>query len=145
MISLERNRRPAGFTLVELIIALMLLGAATAVMLPLMVSVSAQRRAAEQRQYVLFLAENLLDDLIARPWKDVTQESLSAVVAGDRSPDEIQGLILPDLEREVTVTDRPDDAAKQVTLQLRWRNRAGAFTAPIRLSAWKFASQEETP
>lgn len=138
-------RRPAGFTLVELIIALMLLGTAMAVILPLMVSVSYQRRAAEQRQYALILAENLLDDLVARPWSDITQDTLTAVVAEVRDAEDVRGLILPDLEREVTVTDQPDDAAKQITLQLRWRNRAGDFTAPVSLSAWKFAPPEVTP
>ncbi len=145
MTSVERHGRRAGFTLLELIVALLLLGAASAVLLPVLVTVSAQRRAAEQRQYALILAENLLDDLVARPWDDITQDSSAAVVAGVHAPDELQRLILPDLERVVKVTHGSDALTKQVSLELRWRNRAGDFTRPIRLSAWKFAPPEGSP
>jgi type II secretory pathway pseudopilin PulG len=132
-----------GTTLAELIIALMLLGAATAVMLPLMVSVAAQRRAAEQRQLALFAAENLLDDLAATPWGELTQEALSQRLA--RGDETAAPRTLPGLDRQVTVIDRPDESARQITVQLRWKNRAGDFTTPVRLSAWRFAPLEKSP
>jgi hypothetical protein len=143
MISVERSRRRAAFTVAELVIALMLLGTATAVMLPLMVSAAAQRRAAEQRQLGLLEAENLLDELLARPWHEVTLEALSRT-ARESDPAGASRW-LPGLERQVTVIDRPEDAARLITVQVRWRNRAGDFAAPIRVTAWKFPAPEETP
>ena len=138
MISVERRRARGGFTIAELIIAMMLLGTATAVMLPLMVSVSAQRRAAEHRQLALIAAENLLDEILARPWNEITEQTLSKLPATDAAS-------LPGLQRRIAVAERPEDAARQITVELHWRNRAGDFTAPLRLSAWKFAPLEVTP
>lgn len=141
-----RRRGPrAGVLLPELIISLTLLGTATAVMMALLLSVATQRRAAEQRQAALLQAENLLDDFLAAPWPETTQEEFTRRLAAIDTDTTTAPLRLPDLERAVTVAERPDDAARQITVELHWRNHAGHITAPIRLSAWKFAPGEEQP
>lgn len=145
MISRERTAHRVGFTLTELIIALMLLSTITVVLLPLMVTVGAQRRAAETRQCALIVAENLLDDLVARPWEEVTQEKITALIAATPSADARLSVTLPGLERNVMITEFADQGMKQVAVQLRWRNRQGDFTAPLNLSAWKFAPVEAAP
>lgn len=134
-----------GFTIVELVGALVLLGIATGVMMSLMLSVAAQRRAAEQRQAALIHAENLLDEFLSRSWNDVTQDALSQVVAGDEVSQLPMPLDLPEFVRTVTVTERPEDAARQITVELLWRNRAGQMASPVRLSGWKFAPVEAVP
>lgn len=130
-----------AFSLPELIIALSLLGAATAVMMPLMLSASAHRRAAEQRQFALFQAENLLDQFLAAAGPDTTQAELLRRLTESEADAQTQQSLLPGLERSVTVTERPDDGAKQITVELRWRNKAGHFTTPVRLSGWWFAPE----
>lgn len=135
----------AGVLLPELIISLTLLGTATAVMMALLLSVATQRRAAEQRQAALLQAENLLDDFLAVPWPQTTQSEFTRRLAAIDTDTTSAPLRLPDLERAVAVAERPDDAARQITVELHWRNHAGHVTAPVRLSAWKFAPAEEQP
>jgi type II secretory pathway pseudopilin PulG len=140
--TLVRNR--AGVLLPELIISMLLLGTAAAVMTALMVSVAAQRQAAEQRQVALLLAENLLDEFLAAPWSETTQENFSRRLAEFSADDQMLPTRLPGLERLVSVVEWPEDSARQVTVEFRWRNRAGDFTTPVRLSGWTFAPAEKT-
>lgn len=139
-------RRLRGFTIVELIGALLLLGIAMGVTLPLMVTISAQRKAAEQRQSALLHAENLLDRCLAHPWPEVTTERLNGELAEPTSSlDSPLPVHLPQLARHITVTERPDDAAREITVELRWHDAAGQETAPVKLSGWKFSPAETSP
>ncbi len=138
MISPKPHHSRAGFTLAELIIALLLLGTVTAVLMPVLLSATAQRRASELRQRALIHAENVLDDLLSQPWDEQTQEILSRKLNAEPADS-----ALPGLERTVTVNGEPDQHRKQITLQLRWRNRTGDLSAPLRLSGWSFAPLPE--
>lgn len=142
-LSVFRSR--AGVLLPELIISLTLLGTATAVMMALLLSIATQRRASEQRQAALLQAENLLDDFLAAPWPQTTEEEFTRRLAAIDTDTSSAPLRLPSLERAVTVADRPEDAARQITVELRWQNHADHVTTPVRLSAWKFAPAEEQP
>jgi len=121
----------------------MLLGTVSAIFAPLMLASSAQREAARQRQAGLILAENRLDQLLARPWDELAPGAVAA--ASERLDDSSLPVPMPGLEHSVTVVDRPEDAARQVTVEVRWRNRSGDTTAPVRISGWVFAPRGETP
>ncbi len=141
---ITRTRGRRGVLLAELIIAFGVLGVAATVLMAVVLSVSAQRAAAEQRQFALIHAENVLDALLATPWPEATAEGLSQQLES-RTADLPARPQLVDLKRTVTVTDEPDDSARQITLELRWRDRHGEWAAPLRLSAWYFAPAEATP
>ena len=140
MTSPDRHAPRGGFTLAELIIALLLLGTVTAALMPMLFAISAQRRASELRQRALIHAENLLDESLSRSGAEQTQEQLTRWLAQAEADEE-----LPGLERTVAVRNDPDLPARQITLELRWRNRHGEFSPPLRLSGWSFSPAAETP
>ena len=140
MTSPDRHAPRGGFTLAELIIALLLLGTVTAALMPMLFAISAQRRASELRQRALIHAENLLDESLSRSGAEQTQEQLTRWLAQAEADEE-----LPGLERTVAVRNDPDLPARQITLELRWRNRHGEFSPPLRLSGWSFSPVAETP
>lgn len=138
---MNRHGAKGGFTLAELMIALGLLAAAGAVMAPLIVAVSAQRQAAEERQLGLILAENQLDRLLTKSWDELMPAAAESFTATNADSLPVR---LPDLQERIAVIDRPEDAARQIVVELRWKNRAGDFTTPVRIAGWKFA-EEGTP
>jgi len=141
----DRTRPRRGFTLAELMIALMLLGTVSAIFAPLMLASSAQREAARQRQAGLILAENRLDQLLARARDELAPDTVATAVASEASNGSELPVPMPGLEHSVTVVDRPEDTARQITVEVRWRNRSGDTTAPVRISGWAFAPRGETP
>ena len=130
-----------GFTLVELIATCILLGVVFSVSIPLLTVVAHERRSAEQRQFALQHAANLLERATTRGWSDLpvgTQELTDA-------PADLRTL-LPGLDRRVEVKELPEAVRpKQVTVSIRWKSRSGELVAPIRLSAWVYESGEVQP
>ncbi len=128
-----------GFTLVELIATCILLGVVFSVSIPLLTVVARERRSAEQRQFALQHAANLLERATTRDWAElpVGNQELTA------APGDVQTL-LPGLERQVEVRELPESPrSKQVTVSIRWTSRSGQPVAPIRLSAWVYPNGEE--
>ncbi len=129
------NHSHRGFTIAELIIAMLLLTTVSAVLVPVVQLAARQRQAVRQRQLALNLAENTLEAALLRNWDDLTTERLSTMHIADLT---VLAVPLPGLTRNILVTDRPSDEARQITVEIRWRNHAGDWTAPVRLSAWAF-------
>ncbi len=116
-------RRPA-FTLVELAIAITLLGAVFAVLGQFLVRWEAARRAADDRIFALQTLECALERLSAR--REV-QDDLLPAGAGER-------LRTPQLSMEYGT---PDDAGlTAVTARLTWQNAEGQQVTPVVLTAW---------
>ncbi len=93
-----------------------------------------QRRAAEQRQRAIVEASNAMERLTALPFDDVTAERARALTL---SPSTLQRL--PDAELAAAVEESqpgPGRSAKRIAIRLRWRDRAGEWEAPVRLTTW---------
>src|SRR5258708_6372984 len=116
-VSVRWNAR-RGFTIVELIAALILLGILFTLSITVLTVVARERRSAEQRQFAVQHAANLLERTVMRAWSELspgpqTLEPASAELS----------LLLPDLERRVEVTQlKPDYDSKLVAVTLRWKN-----------------------
>jgi Tfp pilus assembly protein PilV len=124
-----------GFTLVEATAAGVMLAAALVITAQLMTLSAAQTREVERRQLAGQQAANLLERLTATPWDELTAE----LAARQQLSADAQSR-LPGVNLTVTV-DAGDEqpASKRITVEIRWRNRAGEFTAPVSLSSWVFA------
>lgn len=127
-----------GFTLIELIATCTLLGVVFTVAIPLLLLVAQERRSADQRQFAMQHAANLLERTTATGWKGLAVGDLELPAP----PDDLVTL-LPGLERRVEVKDLADTLrSKHVTASIRWKNRTGEYGPPIRLSAWVYSTEE---
>lgn len=130
-----------GFTLIELIATCILLGVVFSVSIPLLTVVAHERRSAEQRQFALQHATNLLERATTKSWSElkVGNQELTA------APTDVQTL-LPGLERRVEVKELSETPrSKQVEVSVRWKSRSGELVAPLRLSAWVYPNGEGQP
>ena len=93
--------------------------------------IAAERRAAERRRLAVREVANLLEHLAARPW-DKLSEPVEL-----KPTDNVTRDALPGAELSVVVDDKgAAENAKRVAVRLRWRNRAGDWDAPVRLTTW---------
>jgi type II secretory pathway pseudopilin PulG len=136
-----RSDRPA-FTILELMIALGLMAVFCAVFVPLLASVSRERRLTMQEHAAMQHAANVLEIMTQRPFAELsgsTDATLPPI------PADVQRL-LPDAEQTVTVAPAADDvAALKITVELQWRQSGGRSSRPVALSAWVHAREGASP
>lgn len=126
--------RSRGFTIVELIAALILLGVVFTTSISMLIVVARERRGAEQRQFARQHAANLLERHSARGWSELAPGMQTLAPAST----ELQSL-LPDLDQRVEVTElKQEFNSKLLTVTIRWRNLHGQPVAPVQLSAWVY-------
>ena len=123
-----------GFTLVELTSAMILLGVVFTVSISILAAVARERRSAEQRQFALQHATNLLERITGIGWSKLSPGTQKT----DPLPAELQAL-LPNFEQHVEVTTLPEELnSKLVSVSVSWKNREGQVIAPVHLSAWVY-------
>lgn len=133
-----QRSRAAGFTLVELILALALLVVFFAVFTPLLLAVAQERRFSAQQQAALQHAGNVLERATALPW-----DALSTAAAADWPLPQSVRDVLPNAEQEIRVTVDPDDpAAKRVQVTVRWQSRQAGGQSRLSLEAWAFSGEQ---
>ncbi len=131
----SRSHR-CGFTLVELMLAMALLGLFFAVFTPLLLGVARERREAVREQVAWQHAQNLLEDVTHRPWEELT----AAVVPppGDDPP-------LTGYRQQITVTEVPGPPrCKRVTVTVTWTPRP-LVDRTLTLSGWVWPPAETQP
>jgi type II secretory pathway component PulJ len=131
-----------AITLLEVAVAIILLGAVATLCLRMIRATAAQHQAIGQRQTAIREVANLIEHLGARSWQQLTSETV-----GDVQLSEQAGRSLPGAECTIEV-DRPPEQpeAKRIRISLRWQDRAGQFVRPVCLTAWRYrtVSVEET-
>jgi len=135
---ISQGERPrSGFTLVELISTCILLGVVFSISIPLMTTIARERRVAEQRQFAVQHAANLLERFGSKSWSE-----LSAGSQEIPSPSGDLQDLLPGLERSVEVKELTEEPqSKQIVVQVRWKHRSGEYLSPVKLSAWVFSTE----
>ena len=127
-----------GFTIIEMIGTCLLLGILFSMTLPMLLVVARERRSAEQRQFALQQAANLLEEAVQRDWSDLQPGELKV-------PDPANDLqaVLPGLQQKLVVKQLADEFdTRQIIASIRWQNRAGELVSPLRLSAWVHSMKE---
>lgn len=131
-----------GFSLVEMISTMILLGVIFTVSISILAAVARQRRGTEQRQFALQHASNLLERTVTQGWSELPT---SGPVPTDPASADIRA-VLPELEQTVDVTESKQDFdSKRVTVSVRWKNSAGRLPTSIRLSAWVYPTEGQSP
>ena len=126
----------AAFTVIELIATLILLGVVFTLSISVLAVVARQRHSAEQRQFALQHAANVLERAAAANWADVTSGAQpTPQVSTDLNR------ILPGLEQQLEASDPEEFGGKRLSLSLRWKDRQGLYVSPIKLTTWIYPLQ----
>jgi Tfp pilus assembly protein PilV len=131
-----RRRRPRrGYALVEVAISILIAMTAMVVMVKVLGWLGAERRSADRRGWAVQAASNVLERVAAEPFDRVTAETVKSIAAATGATK-----ALPDAAWEIDVADEPDKpvASKRVGLSLRWKERSGGWSSPVRLTSWVF-------
>ncbi len=129
----SRARRCAAFTVTECLVALVLLGAAVALMAQLLATAGVQRRVADQHALALQETSNLMERLFAVPYSELTAERAAELRLSESARQR-----LPEPQLEITIKPvAGETAAKEIRISLRWLDRSGRHGAPVALTAWR--------
>lgn len=127
-------RKHRGFTLLELSVAGVLLAAAMVVSVQILGWIALERRAADRRQWATQEVSNVMEHLATRHWDDLTPETADGVQLSRQAQE-----VLPGAELHADVTSaQTEPGVRRITVELKWRNRAGEFDAPVRLTTWVY-------
>jgi Tfp pilus assembly protein PilV len=130
--------RRSGFGLIEMTIAGVLIVVAMTVTVQIVGSIALERKAVERRERALLEAENVLERIVARPWNELTNESLSKSQLSSTTAGFLRS---PTLKASVASFDDAP-ARKKVLVEIRWLDRSGHSEAPVRLVAWTYRRGE---
>lgn len=128
------SRRPRGFTLIEVAAAGVMLATALVITVQVLTLSSAQAREVERRQFAVQEAANLLERLAVAPWDALGSETAASQKLSTEALSRLPG---GDVNVAIESDDEPANS-KRIAVTIRWRNRSGEFTAPVRLTAWVF-------
>ena len=130
---------PRGFTLLECMVAGVLLAATAFLCLQTLAATTAARRVEGRRQTALFEASNLMERLAARPWAELTTEGVKGATLGEEAR-----RTLPGARLDVRVDDETSEpAAKRITVSITYDGPGGEPARPARLVAWRYRAAEE--
>jgi Tfp pilus assembly protein PilE len=125
-----RDRR--GFTLVEMMVAGVLLMTVTMIVVPAIYWVHRERRQTEHRQVAIVEVENMMERVVALPFKDINQATVDKLVLSESA---LRQLSNADLKIEISETDNLPQM-KKIQVQLGWKDHRGMSVAPVRLTSW---------
>jgi hypothetical protein len=120
--------------LVEVAVASAIVGALLVVCLQLVSAAAAQRRAADQRHCALLEIGNVMEQVAARPWDELTTAALSQETLSPSAASQLPGA---ELKIEVSASTA-DPAVKRITVALRYQDRAGRLLVPVTITTWRY-------
>ncbi|MBX3411702.1 MAG: hypothetical protein KF708_03200 [Pirellulales bacterium] len=126
------NQHKRGAMLFEALVSTAVLGTALAITAQLSGLAHVQQRSAERRGVALAEAANLMERAAALPADQIAPEFVTEWKLSD-----IAVSRLPEARLAVSVVDEPGEvSARRLSVEIRWRNRAGQDDAPVRLTSW---------
>jgi hypothetical protein len=126
---------------VEAIVALVIAMAVLATVGQLLALAGGQRRAALQRAAAVREAGNLMEEVLARPWAELTPDKLAQMPLSESCRQSLPGVRL---QLEATAEGEPT-AAQRISIRIDWQDTAGQRGEPVRLVAWRYADEEPKP
>jgi len=129
-----RSRPRSGTTIVEILVAGILLATVFSLVGPLLLRANQARTVAAQRQLATQVASNCLERLAAGESRQTVTDNSTQDWDSQRW--------LPDLSVELTVRD--DNGLRRATVVVGWTTPIGGLSRPVRLTAWLRNPQGET-
>ena len=123
-----------GTTIVELVASMLILAAVLLAIAQTVAMRAQQRHAAERHRLAISEAANLMEQIIVRPWDEVSSDNVAAMTLSAEAQQ-----TLPDARLRIGVDSiEQEPAAKRVQIEIDWQNSAGQRQTPLRLIAWKY-------
>ena len=126
-----------GFTILEMIVAMLLLGTAMTIIVPTLAWMGVENRLSLQRQEAVQGLNNLMDELTSRPYAELTPEAAGQIELTDALKRQLPGAKLT-----VEIAEAQPDA-KRIHARLSWNQQNGKALAPIRLTAWVHQREDQ--
>jgi Tfp pilus assembly protein PilV len=125
-------------TLVETTCALFILGVATAAVVHMVSTIAMQRRLADRQTLAAEEAANLMEEIFAMPWSEITDEKLAAL-----SLSEMLQKLGGKPAHSVSARHHPGPpASKEIRISIDWTEPGGGRSNPVQLIAWRYWSKE---
>jgi prepilin-type N-terminal cleavage/methylation domain-containing protein len=137
----QKSKIKNGFTLLELSAASVLIVAALVVCVQVLGWIVLERRAAERRQWATQEVANVMEHLAARVWDDLNAQIAQGAQLSAQAREVLPGA---ELHADVTSSEM-EPGAKRIAVELKWRNRAGEFDTPVRLTTWVYQRGGRSP
>jgi len=135
--------RRRGFGLVEMAVAGVLFATIVLITVQVVGWVASERAAVGRREAATRAAGNLMERILARPWADLSTESLAPLV---RSLAGSQSIAPARLQVEVLAGPLLDGRGqKKVVVEVVWPERSRVNESPLRLVAWTFERKGNQP
>ena len=139
--NLLKTRRRNGATIQEAMVAILIVAAVLVGVAQLLALAASQRRNAQQRGLATREAGNLMEDLMTRPWSDLTPDSLAQIQLSEQCHQ-----LLLDAELRIEVRPEDDmDQIRRIDIRIDWATAADRRTAPVQLVAWRPYGEEVAP
>jgi hypothetical protein len=132
------NKRRSGAALQEAMVAMLIVGAVLVSIAQVLAMAASQRRNSMQRMIATREVGNVMEDLMTRPWEDLTPERLANTPLS-----ELCRRHIPEARLRIDVTGEGDsEAGRRIDIQLDWPTASAQRGAPVRLVAWRFHDEE---
>lgn len=130
--SADRAQRRRGFTLVEMMVAGVLLMTVTMIVVPAIYWVHRERRQTEYRQIAMVEVENMMERVAGLPFNEINQTKVDKFVLSESALRQ-----LPNADFNIEIS-QPDELPlmKKIQIQLGWNDHRGINVAPVRLTSW---------
>jgi hypothetical protein len=126
-------------TIFEVAVSAVVLGAVVTTAAQLVQWSATLHQVALKKRCALEAATSVLDQVSARPWSEITAESVKGL---DLPAESKEFLVDPHLSVAVTIEgDQP--RAKKVLVEIAWAHRAGRPTQQVHLATWVFQSRND--
>jgi hypothetical protein len=126
------RRVRSGVMLLEVLAGVVLLLAAIGLVVQILAGEAAAQRAIQHKLFAFELLTNIMEEQTALPFEAVTPQSLAQL----KLPPEAQQLLPQATLTAAVVPSEGSIPGKRLTLELRWQERTGESSKPVRLIAW---------
>lgn len=137
--SSRSSPRPGGFTLLEMLVALIMLGALTAILVPVIAAAHRQRQEVTRHQIVLAWLDDCCEQAADVPWDEFTSERLRQILEPGGDDPDLEGLTTGVVVDEIA----EPVPARVAKFSARWSKGSERPSEEIRLSVWR--PRQETP
>jgi len=133
----HRKRRKRGTITHEATMAIVMATAVIVGAVQILAVVSHQRRDIDRRSMAVREAGNLLEEIAARPWDELTEEQLAALTLSGECR-----AVLREPRLRIAVDPEPEGAGKHISVEIDWLTGQDQRALPLRLAAWRYPTRE---